>query len=153
MWSKYEGTTAGKLNVMLGQGNRTFGDPIEHMDVMRAVNFTHGDYNFDGKTDLVVFDELANYVKMLPGQGDGTFQSGVSILSIEGRTSTQMLSTRDFDRDGMPDLAMNAGDGFDILINDGDGSFRTYTLTPGMGNLESYGTNAAMKAGISTLTG
>jgi hypothetical protein len=143
IWSKYEGTTSGKLIVMLGQGNRTFGNPIEYATAMRAVNFANADFNLDGETDLAVYDELTNSIRMLPGQGDGSFLSAVSILSYGG----SMLSTGDFDHDGMPDLAANAGDGFDLLINNGDGSFRTYTLTPGMGNLQGYGTNLGYGSG------
>ena len=96
-----------------------------------------GDFNLDGKIDLVVSNgaELDIYL----GRADGTFATGNSYAS---NGSTGFVSVADLDGDGNPDLYVGVagggvfgGDPFDFadayaLMGNGDGSFRGAPLAP-----------------------
>ena len=58
-----------------------------------------GDFNGDGKLDLVTGNAAGTAVVMLPGNGDGTFASGV-MTSIAGPPA----AVGDFNGDGKPDV-------------------------------------------------
>src|SRR5207245_1554043 len=62
-----------------------------------------GDFNGDGVTDLAV---AAGGIKILLGNGDGTFQPPVSYTSDFNTTGiSQSVAVGDFNGDGVPDLA------------------------------------------------
>lgn len=77
-----------------------------------------GDLNNDGLPDLAV----AQYdgVFKLIGNGDGTFQSPVSLAAEPGYTS---IVIGDVNVDGWPDLAVARYNGVSILLGTGDGTF------------------------------
>src|SRR5215471_9093778 len=61
-----------------------------------------GDFNGDGKLDLVVANQGSNTVSVLLGKGDGTFQAAVNYADGTGPNS---VTVGDFNRDGNLDLA------------------------------------------------
>ena len=88
-----------------------------------AVSVAVGDFNGDGKHDLVLgtvfpFDCCTFNVPVLLGNGDGTFESAVS-FSVGGYPaySPQSLAIADFDSDGRPDLAVAICGGVSVLLN------------------------------------
>ena len=60
-----------------------------------------GDFNGDGKPDLVAANLGQASVSVLVGAGDGTFQAQQTFAV---GTEPQSVAVGDFDRDGMPDL-------------------------------------------------
>ena len=94
-----------------------------------------GDFNGDGKTDVVVANFGAvnlptNYVSVLLGNGDGTFQAAVNYGVGPNPTSVVVA---DFNGDGRADIAtansnFNAnsqGNGnVSVLLGNGDGTFQ-----------------------------
>jgi hypothetical protein len=91
-----------------------------------------GDFNRDGKLDLVVpaFDTT---VHILLGNGDGTFQAPIILQAIPaGRIYDVVVA--DFNGDGIPDLAVSyedgsvtpAVDGKSVLLGNGDGTFQPF---------------------------
>jgi len=92
-----------------------------------------GDFNGDGKLDLVTANFSANTISVLLGNGDGTFQSHVDYATGSG---PWRVATGDFNGDGNLDLAVtNFNDGtVSIFLGNGDGTFRsqvTYPAGPG----------------------
>ena len=88
-----------------------------------------GDFNGDGKPDLVVANFGAPFpsVSVLFGNGDGTFQPQVTYAA---GTHPNSVATGDFNGDGTPDLAVadNTTDGaVAVLLGNGDGTFQPQT--------------------------
>jgi len=86
-----------ELAILLGRGDGSFQAPaiypIDARNVMAVA-----DLNGDKIPDLIVSGEVTGY---LLGNGDGTFQPGVSVTSQTGP-----LITADFNGDGKSDLAL-----------------------------------------------
>jgi FG-GAP-like repeat/Cep192 domain 4/HYDIN/CFA65/VesB-like, Ig-like domain/FG-GAP repeat len=131
-----------------------------------------GDFNGDGKLDLVTADAGIGDISVLLGNGDGTFQPPVNYSSGSSLSDPQIVIAADFNGDGKPDLAVtdyNAGS-VAILLGNGDGTFQQfhlYTSGPisavglaagdfnGDGKLDLAVTNAAQNVGntVSILLG
>jgi hypothetical protein len=94
------------VSLLFGNGNGTFSSSVNYFVVNSPYshytgNLALADVNGDGKPDLAVVDAGA-CVWVLPGNGDGTFRSGVSYATGDG---TQSVAVADFNGDGKPDLA------------------------------------------------
>ncbi len=84
-----------------------------------------GDFNGDGKMDLVVLNSPDNTMTYLQGNGDGTFQAGVN-YPVPGFPVA--LTCADFNHDGKMDIVivdqrLNA---ISVLLGNGDGTFQTH---------------------------
>jgi hypothetical protein len=96
-----------------------------------------GDLNGDGKPDLVVADALSNTISVLLGNGDGTYQAprqfAIGAFKSPSPVATnaglpnfrRQVVIADFNRDGIPDVAVTNFDSGDIsvLLGRGDGTF------------------------------
>ena len=83
-----------------------------------------GDFNGDGKADLVVANLSSNTVSVLLGKSDGTFQTPVNYSVVSsGPTS---VAVGDFNGDGKADLAVANvyGVNVSVLLGNGDGTFQ-----------------------------
>jgi hypothetical protein len=111
------------VSVLLGAGNGTFQPHIDYpLPVPVAANIAIGDFNNDGKLDLVV---STDGFSILLGNGDGTFQSAqdFSLSNYVGG-----LTAGDFNGDGNLDLAITIYYPFlqvMIVLGNGDGTFQT----------------------------
>jgi uncharacterized protein (TIGR03437 family) len=80
----------------LSRGDGTF-QPPRYLDVQEAV--AAGDFNRDGKTDLLISNREG--VRVLLGNGDGAFQSGAVVTTAP----MVWVQVADFNHDGRPDVA------------------------------------------------
>jgi uncharacterized protein (TIGR03437 family) len=109
----------GNLAVALGRGDGTFGAVLETAySAVPVVPILAGDFNGDGKLDLVSTGDKGQYIDVLLGNGDGTF--GTAVQTFNSVTSYSFSAVGDFNKDGKLDLV--AGEA--VLAGNGDGTFR-----------------------------
>ncbi len=93
-----------------------------------------GDFNGDGKADLVVTDVNDNVVTILLGNGQGAFTPVPGTLAGD---DTNAVAVGDFNGDGKADLAIavlgDTNGSVTILLGNGDGTF-TAAPSPATGN-------------------
>ncbi len=85
---------------------------------------TSGDFDGDGKQDLVLGDGYHQLVHVIIGNGDGTFQTQTEQL-LTGRNQVLSIAVTDLNRDGKLDLII-VGDEFQfsVMLGNGDGTFQ-----------------------------
>ncbi len=111
-----------QVKVLISNGDGTF-KPGQSVPVGEGPSaMAIGDFNHDGRMDLVTVNELSNDLSVLMGNGDGTFQRAQSI-GVGTKPSAVLVD--DFTGDGNADLAVaDSGDNeIRILRGRGDGTF------------------------------
>ena len=118
------------VTVLLGDGTGGFtaasGSPFAVGTAPRSV--TTGDFNGDGKLDIVAVNEGSGNVTILLGNGAG----GFTAASFPVGTSPFSAAVGDFNADGKLDLAV-ANDGshnVTVLLGDGTGKFTEESGSP-----------------------
>ena len=104
------------LSVFGGLGDGTFGPPVFFLTIDQGRLVAPGDFNADGRQDLVVGSP--NGVSVLLGHGDGTFEPEIRTPG----NPVSAIAVGDYDGDGFPDLAL-AVDGLAVRLGQGDGTF------------------------------
>ena len=130
------GATGGNLQtlaILLGNGNGTFAPPVFYQSVINPYGIAVGDFNKDGKLDVILQNPEALAVSL--GNGDGTFLPGYVVLTEPttlvsvtppGPILNGLLSFAlgDFNEDGNLDIAAQEdGERIDILLGTGTGTF------------------------------
>jgi hypothetical protein len=114
------------IYVYLGKGDGTFRIPI-HVG-SGSFGFVGGDFNGDGKPDLIVSTTGSSTASIAFGNGDGTFKApSQSIPSLP-------RAVFDINADGKLDIVIQNNDGFtttfQVLLGNGDGTFRPAGSVP-----------------------
>jgi hypothetical protein len=114
----------GSLVELLGDGTGYFAAARGVAHFSSVVSVAVGDFNHDGKLDMAVSDPKANSVTILLGAGEGSFHS-VWSFSLPMAGKVFHLATADFNRDGVPDLAVtyDEPDEFEVMLGNGNGTF------------------------------
>lgn len=115
------------IGVLIGNGDGTFQPVVSYALSAQARAVAAGDFNKDGKIDLVATtgNLNSNGISVLLGNGDGTFQSAIDTSLT---FSTLGLVLADFNQDGNLDIAAGAGTyptySVVLLYGNGNGSFQ-----------------------------
>jgi hypothetical protein len=106
--------------VLLGNGDGTFQRFIKFPAGMSASALVVGDFNSDGKQDILVGNYFTTRLELLSGNGDGTFGAPQKVSVPD---SAYDLVAGDFNGDGKLDVAVGGGN-LDVLLGNGDGTFK-----------------------------
>lgn len=110
------------LGVLLGKGDGSFKPVVTYATGSNesCLWITSGDFNKDGKMDIVVAIGGSKGIGILLGKGDGSFEP---IKTYPTNNVLLAIATGDFNKDGNLDLA-GAGGPVDVLLGKGDGTFK-----------------------------
>jgi hypothetical protein len=114
----------GDVTVFRGKGGGRFQGPVTYgLDLDQANSVASGDFNRDGKLDLV--GGGSSYkgpaFSLLLGNGDGTLQPPRRIVTDQPLSS---IGAADFNRDGVTDVVgLGLDSGIYLLLGDGLGGF------------------------------
>lgn len=113
------------IGVLFGNGDGTFQNPVITQPSFGFQTVGVGDFNGDGKLDVVTSGQVAakTTVNILLGNGDGTFTEGAS---YKGDRSPVSIAVGDFNGDHKLDFAVAnfEGVGIGVWVGNGDGTFQ-----------------------------
>ena len=125
----YVANANGLVGVLPGRGDGTFGTAIVSGGVNSSAGLSAGDFNGDGKLDLVVsgtdFSNFTEQTYVLVGNGDGTFKTPNVVAPGNGT-----VSVVDLNKDGKLDLIIWAGPFIEIFLGNGNATFTEKATYP-----------------------
>jgi hypothetical protein len=115
-------TDGGAVSMLLGRGDGTFQPAVSYGTGNNPWSIAAGDFNHDGKLDVVFTNGDVNRVSVLLGNGDGTFPSYTNYSSGSDLVA---IAVADFNGDGSPDLALvnRSSNSVSILFGARNGTF------------------------------
>ncbi len=128
------------LTIMLGDGNGGF--PLTSTLRLEADRQTNrpksvalADFDGDGNLDILVASEGSPSLRLLLGDGAGTFVPSAAVLPSPAKLKA--IATGDLDGDGLPDIAVlsdanphRLNPAVMFFLNDGNGSFTPFGTFP-----------------------
>ena len=116
-------------------GANTFGltQDIDTGTTNDVHGFAAGDFDGDGKPDLLAHTVNPDRLTFYKGNGDGTFQTQSPVQTSPGISYFFSTATADLNGDGHLDLIVGTYSGINVLLGNGDGTFGqpTFYAVPG----------------------
>ena len=107
------------VSILIGNGDGTFRPgPQSPVLIHPATHIASGDFNGDGKPDLVTIG--TNIISVMLGNGDGTFQDAVL---TEPNFYVESFGIGDFNRDGKLDVVTAGNFTVNVFLGNDDGTF------------------------------
>jgi hypothetical protein len=121
---------SGTLSICIGNGDGTFHPRQDYWAGAGAVAAIVADLNGDGHQDVIVGGEDTITLWVLLGRGDGTLDAGVGI-PVPNFGETRGIAAADVNGDGKLDLLAGGPYSIQVLLGNGDGTFRQGTTCHG----------------------
>ena len=144
--SNYAGTTSNAVTtILLGKGDGTFSVGPATTNTTTSFVQAAGDFNQDGKLDLLTVNGTGSTAVVLLGNGDGTFTVSANLPASIGNFGGGSIA--DFNGDGKPDFAVGGLDStghlqLTVYLGNGDGTFATGPTTNTTDTTYSYSFHA-----------
>ena len=113
------------LNLSLGNADGTFQPPLPPVSGYQGGAILTGDFNGDGKPDLLEVGGLTS-LQVFLGKGDGTFLPPVPTAFVSDANCLPLIA--DINHDGRLDLVAGSGPDLFVLLGNRDGTFGTPSL-------------------------
>ncbi len=128
------------VSVFLGRGDGTLREPPLNSAIFETGEIGVGDFNRDGKLDIVDTGYSLNQVQILLGNGDGTFSASGEFPA----NGPESVTVADLRGNGKLDLITADADAISVLLGNGDGTFQGQVI---------YAAPGAIRAVVSDLNG
>ncbi len=126
----YFAIEAANTEILLGNGDRTFSDPVDlsvnGQDFVEPHHIFSADLNGDQRPELIRSYEYGMKLLIQVNNGDGTFTAG---QDIEAAADVTTVSCRDVNGDGWSDLVA-VGTGVSVHLGNGSGGFIDHRRYP-----------------------
>lgn len=126
------GCSLGSVSIYLGNGDGTLASPTVYSTVGNGVVLPIvGDFNGDGKLDVIAVVNGNASLAVLIGKGDGTFSqpSNDQVPLPSPLSAVEAVTSGDLNSDGRLDLVFTPYQGnVNVALGNGDGTFQSPTL-------------------------
>jgi uncharacterized protein (TIGR03437 family) len=128
-------TGAGTVTMIRGRGDGSFIAPESLVVPGNVAHIAGGDFNADGRQDLVAIDRFGGAYRILTQQANGSFQAASTQILLPGgnQALASQVIAADFDADNRLDLAMSARAPL-FFKGDGNGTFANAVLLASANN-------------------
>jgi hypothetical protein len=122
------------VSILLNNGSGSFAQ-TSSLDIGTDTNprgIIAGDFNGDGKIDLVTANSQSNNVTLMLGDGSGGFSPAAGTPTASGGTDSRHVETGDLNLDGKADLVVgnSTSHSITILLGDGNAGFTQAAGSP-----------------------